>query len=149
MAQNRRSNDLIMLMSMEFLIAMFTFYTGAIMLALVYGSSDAYLLENIGSGASQFLYNDPRGILTIFGWTFAVLAGVTILEIWGIMKAKKFAFLLGILVSFVIAIVNVITLMAYGVNNFQLTLRLGLGAILPLMAIYYLTRPGMRNYLRK
>lgn len=147
MAQRRKPYDLLMLMSVEFLVTVLVFYTGAIMLLMAYGSSIDSILESIGSGASQLIYNDPKGMMQILGWTFAALSGLLLLEIWGLLKGKKFAYMLGIVGAFIIAIVNVITLLIFGFNNFQMVFRLVLGALLPLVAIYYLVRPSIKAYL--
>ena len=147
MAQRRKPYDLLMLMSVEFLVAVLTFYTGALMIVMAYGASIDSILESIGSGASQMVYNDPKGVLTALGWTFILLTGMLIAEIWGLIKGKKFAYLVGIIGAFLISIVNVITLLIFGFNNFQMMFRLVLGIVLPLVAIYYLVRPSIKAYL--
>ena len=147
MAQRRKPYDLLMLMSVEFLMAVLIFYTGALMLLMTYGASVDSIRESLGSGVAPMLYDDPKGVLEMLGWTFAALTIAILAELWGLFKGKKYAYLFGMVTAFVIAIVNVITLMIFGFDNFQNMIRLVLGAVLPLVAIYYLVRPSIKAYL--
>ncbi|OPY34143.1 MAG: hypothetical protein A4E32_00412 [Methanomassiliicoccales archaeon PtaU1.Bin124] len=139
--------DLLLLMAVEFLVTVLVFYTAVIMLAQVYGSTKDVILQNIGPGAFQIVYDDPVFALTVMGWLFGILAPATVLEIWGLYKAKRFSFYLGLMVSLMTTVVSIIALLLFGFENLQQTFRFALSAALPLVAIYYLIKAPIQDYL--
>lgn len=147
MPQERKPYDLLLLLSVEFLITIITFYTGVIMLFLAYGATDAQIADSIRPGASTLLMDNPRLIISSLGWLFSLLTAGTILVVYGLYKAKRFSYLVGMVVGFLVSMANIIALMAFGLGDLQLTFRLLLGIFLPLVAMYYLSRPSIKKYL--
>jgi hypothetical protein len=146
MALKRRPYDLIMLMTLEFLLAVLTFYTAAVMILITY-QSDANLLLNIGAGASQILIENSRQVALLLGVLFSFLTAVTGLLLWGLLRGKRWSYQVGLEVSVVLIIANVVTLLLFGVGNLQLALRLGISIVLPLVVIYYLRKKEIKAYL--
>jgi hypothetical protein len=146
MALKRRPYDLIMLMTLEFLLVVLTFYTASVMMLISY-QSDADLLLNIGTGASQILIENSRQISLLLGVMFGILAAVTGLLLWGLLRAKRWSYQVGIEASVVLIIANIIALFLFGVGNIQLALRLGISIVLPLVVIYYLRKKEIKAYL--
>lgn len=146
MALKRRPYDLIMLMTLEFLLVVLTFYTAAVMMLISY-QSDADLLLNIGTGASQILIENSRQISLLLGVMFGILAAVTGLLLWGLLRAKRWSYQVGIEAAVVLMVANIIALFLFGVGNVQLALRLGISIVLPLVVIYYLRKKEIKAYL--
>jgi hypothetical protein len=146
MALKRRPYDLIMLMTLEFLLVVLTFYTAAVMILISY-QSDADLLLNIGTGASQILIDNSRQISLLLGVMFGILAAVTGLLLWGLLRAKRWSYQVGMEASVVLIVANIIALFLFGVGNVQLALRLGISVVLPLVVIYYLRKKEIKAYL--
>jgi hypothetical protein len=114
---------------------------------LISYQSDADLLLNIGTGASQILIENSRQISLLLGVMFGILAAVTGLLLWGLLRAKRWSYQVGIEASVVLIIANIIALLLFGVGNVQLALRLGISIVLPLVVIYYLRKKEIKAYL--
>lgn len=146
MALRRRPYDLVMLMTLEFLLTVLTFYTAAVMMLISY-QSDADLLLNIGPGASQILMDNSHQVTLLLGVLFGFLAAVTGLLLWGLLRAKRWSYQVGLEAAVVLSISNIITLFLFGVGNVQLALRLGISIVLPFVVIYYLRKKEIKAYL--
>jgi hypothetical protein len=146
MATNRKPYDLLMLMTIEFLLVVLTFYTAVIMAMLTALSDDAVLLENI-DGASQFLIDNARDVTLLFAVLFGFLAFVMAILLWGFLRHKRWSYRVGIETSIILVIGNIITIILFGFGDLQLALRLGLSIVLPFIVIYYLRRPEIKKYL--
>ncbi|MFA5311916.1 MAG: hypothetical protein WC375_01200 [Methanomassiliicoccales archaeon] len=149
MVVKRRPYDLIYLMTFEFALLVLLFYSAAALLLMAFGNSDEDLIANLGSDASDFLLDNARLLTESFGAIMAILTGLTMAEIWGMLKRKSWAYPLGAVLSVVTVLANSLAIVIFGFEDLQFAARLGICVVLPFLVIYYLRRPDIADYFLK
>ncbi|QLH74715.1 MAG: hypothetical protein HPY73_04160 [Methanomassiliicoccales archaeon] len=147
MVVKRRPYDMIYLMTFEFAITVLLFYTAAVLLLMSFGTTDQELLDNLGSGPSEFLIDNARELTGLFGGIVALLTGISVLVIWGLLRRKRFSYKTGAVLAVLTVLVNAALLALFGLNDLQFALRLAMCIVLPFFVIYYLRRHDIADYL--
>lgn len=149
MARQRKPYDLIYLMTVEFLIAILTFYSSVIMIVAVATGSESDRLKLIGPDAPTWVLDDPSQALTVFSIAFMTMALLSFLLLWGFLRARSFSWMTGILASVATTVVGMAAILTIGYDDTQTFFRYVILVIAPMFVIYLLIRQDIKAYLLK
>jgi hypothetical protein len=149
MVVKRRPYDMIYLMTFEFALAVLLFYSAAALLLMAFGNNDEDLIANLGSNPSDFLLDNARMLTEVFGMVIAVLSGLTMIEMWGMLKRKSWSYPFGALLSVMIVLVSMLAMTIFGMEDIQSAVRTGACVVLPFLVLYYMRRPDIADYFLK
>lgn len=149
MVVKRRPYNMIYLMTFEFALAVLLFYSAAALLLMAFGTNDEDLITNLGSGPSDFLLDNARSMAESFGIAIAALTGLTMLEIWGLLRRKSWSYRFGAFLSIGTVLVGSLALAIFGFGNQQFGIRLAICVVLPFLVIYCLRKLDIADYLLK
>jgi hypothetical protein len=147
MVRKRRPYDLIYLMTFEFLVSILAFYSSVIMIVVVGTGTDVEVLDMIGPNAPSWVVDSASEVLTAFSAGFMVLALLSFLLLWGFLRAKSFAWSVGIIASAATSVTGLVAIVTIGYNDYQTFFRYLILVIAPMCVIYLLMRKDIKAYL--
>ena len=147
MVRKRRPYDLIYLMTFEFLVSILAFYSSVIMIVVVGTGTEVDVLDMIGPDAASWVVDNASQVLTVFSVAFMVMALLSFLLLWGFLRAKSFAWTVGIAASVATTVVALAAILTIGYDGTQTFLRYVILVIAPMFVIYILMRRDIKAYL--
>jgi hypothetical protein len=147
MVRKRRPYDLIYLMTFEFLVSILAFYSSVIMIVVVGTGTEVEVLDMIGPNAPSWVVDSASEVLTAFSAGFMVLALLSFLLLWGFLRAKSFAWSVGIIASATTSVTGLVAIVTIGYNDYQTFFRFLILVIAPMCVIYLLMRKDIKAYL--